>query len=139
MTTPTTADGPALLHVTIVPSELATSLAFYDAALAALGIERHSDFPDEEESDAPVDAVAYAAPRAEPMLWVVAGAESSRGLHVALQAESRVAVERFWAAATAAGGTGRQAPREWEIYRRGYFGAIVADPDGNLIEAVVSE
>ncbi len=27
----------------------------------------------------------------------------------------------------------------WEIYRRGYFGAIVADPDGNLVEAVVRE
>ena len=44
-------------------------------------------------------------------------------------------VERFHRAGLAHGGRSAQAPRRWEIYRPGYFGAIVTDPDGNLVEA----
>lgn len=120
-------------------TDLAATLAFYDAALAAVGIGRHSDFPDEEESDADVDAVAYAAPEHEPVLWVVAGPRATGGAHLAFAAPSRAAVRRFWSDGLAAGGQGRQAPRDWEIYRPGYFGALLADPDGNLVEAVTAE
>ena len=139
MTSPPPPRPSALLHVTLVAADLAASLAFYDAALAAIGIQRHSDFPDEEESDADVDAVGYSAPDAEPVLWVVAGTRATTGAHVAVAAPSRAAVARFWADGLAAGGHGRQAPRTWEIYRPGYFGALLADPDGNLVEAVTSE
>jgi hypothetical protein len=51
----------------------------------------------------------------------------------------RAQVDAFFAAATRAGGSATQAPRRWEIYRPGYYGALVADPDGNLIEALVDE
>jgi predicted lactoylglutathione lyase len=60
-------------------------------------------------------------------------------MHAAIRAASRADVEAFYTAALATGGAPRQAPRPWEIYRGGYFGAVVADPDGNLVEAAVDE
>jgi catechol 2,3-dioxygenase-like lactoylglutathione lyase family enzyme len=129
----------ALLHVTVVPGDLDASLAFYDAALAPLGLNRHSDFPDEEESEAPVEAVAYGSPDNEPVLWVITGTPPTSGLHIALAAPSRTAVDQFWRAGLAAGGRPHQAPRSSEIYRREHFGATLIDPDGNLIEAVTPD
>jgi catechol 2,3-dioxygenase-like lactoylglutathione lyase family enzyme len=142
MTSPITGDPlvtSVLLHVTVVPGDLDASLVFYDAALASLGIARHSDFSDEEEAGAPIDAVGYGAPGADPVLWVVAGLTRTTGSHLAIAASSRTAVEEFWRDGLVAGGAAQQAPRAWEIYRKGYFGAILGDPDGNLIEAVATE
>jgi hypothetical protein len=48
-------------------------------------------------------------------------------------------VEAFYAAGAAAGGRPHDAPRRWAIFRRGEFNAVVADPDGNRIEAVSGE
>lgn len=127
-----------LLHATVVAGDLARSLAFYDAALDPLGIRRHSEFPDEEEDAAPADAVAYATLGQEPILWVVTGPLPTRGLHLALRAADRTEVERFWTAGCGPG-AGRRAPRRWAIYRDGYYGAILADPDGNLVEAAARE
>jgi hypothetical protein len=58
---------------------------------------------------------------------------------VALRVGARIDVERFYAAALRAGGLSHDAPRRWPIIRRGQFNAIVADPAGNLIEAVGPE
>ena len=142
MTSPLDRDlsrASVVLHVTVVPSDLATSLAFYEAALAPLGLHRHSDFPDEEESDAPVEAVAFGRPDDEPVLWVVTGSRPTSGLHLALVAPSRSAVDQFWSAGLHAGGRAHQAPRASEIYRREHFGATLIDPDGNLLEAVTPD
>ena len=73
------------------------------------------------------------------MLWVAAGAGPTTGLHLAFRAGSAAQVEAFHAAALAAGGTSHDAPRRWPIFRRGEFNAIVADPDGNLVEAIAPE
>jgi predicted lactoylglutathione lyase len=56
-------------------------------------------------------------------------------VHLALQAESREAVDRFHEAAVAAGGMDHGAPAE-RAYHPGYYAAFVLDPDGNNIEAV---
>ncbi|MDT4934486.1 MAG: hypothetical protein QOK11_2378, partial [Pseudonocardiales bacterium] len=51
---------PATLdHATIVASGFAASLAFYDAALGALGLVRAAEFGDEEEEDADVEAAGW--------------------------------------------------------------------------------
>lgn len=55
---------------------------------------------------------------------------------MAFVAESREAVDAFHAAALAAGGTQRAAPRVREEYSPRYYAAYVNDPDGNNIEAV---
>jgi catechol 2,3-dioxygenase-like lactoylglutathione lyase family enzyme len=128
-----------LRHVTLSTATFERSLAFYDAALGALGMARVQEFGDEEEDDAPLEAAGYGVPGRSPVFWLVAGVEVSRGTHVAFGAGSRAQVDAFFVAATRVGGAATQAPRRWEIYRPGYYGALVADPDGNLVEALVDE
>jgi catechol 2,3-dioxygenase-like lactoylglutathione lyase family enzyme len=131
---------PATLdHATIVASDFAASLAFYDAALGALGLVRAAEFGDEEEEDADVEAAGWGSAGGGVMLWVVSGAAATSRVHVAFRAASRGDVEAFFAAAVAAGGVPHDAPRRWAIFRRGEFNAVVADPDRNLIEAVAGE
>jgi catechol 2,3-dioxygenase-like lactoylglutathione lyase family enzyme len=56
-------------------------------------------------------------------------------IHLAFQAKDREAVDAFYKAALAAGGTDNGPPGE-RHYHPGYYGAFVLDPDGNNIEAV---
>ncbi len=131
---------PATLnHATISASDFTASLAFYDAALGALGLERIAEFGDEEEDEFDVEAAGWAVSDSAPVLWLVAAETPTRGAHVSLRASSRADVEAFYAAALRAGGRPHDAPRRWAIYRRGEFNALVRDPDGNLVEAVAPE
>jgi catechol 2,3-dioxygenase-like lactoylglutathione lyase family enzyme len=126
-------------HVTITAADFDGSLAFYDAALSAVGLVRVAELVDEEEDDPQVEAAAWGRPDGPGMVWLVTGPHATRGLHVRLRADSRRQVETFHAAALDAGGTAFAAPRRWALYRTGEFNAIVADPAGNLIEAVAGE
>ncbi|MCW2496810.1 VOC family protein [Jatrophihabitans sp.] len=130
---------PRLDHITVTAGDFATSLAFYDATLGALGWVRSLELGDEEEDDPAVEVAGWGPPDEPVALWLVTGAVATRGLHVALAVGAVDAVERMYAAALASGGVGHDAPRRWPIIRRGEFNAIVADPDGNLIEAVAPE
>ncbi len=86
-----------------------------------------------------VEAAAWGTPDGVGVLWLVAGERATSGLHVCLRTDSREQVETFYDQAVRSGGLAQAAPRRWTIYRRGEFNAIVADPDGNLIEAVAPE
>jgi len=125
-------------HVTITSTDFAAGLAFYDAALGALGLGRVVELGDEEDHDAGLEAAGW-GDGGWAVLWLVAGTVPTTGLHVSLRADARADVEAFHAAALAAGGRSHDAPRRWAIFRRGQFNAIVADPAGNLIEAVAPE
>jgi catechol 2,3-dioxygenase-like lactoylglutathione lyase family enzyme len=127
--------------VTITASDLTPALAWYDAALGAIGWTRVDELVDEEEDDAPVEAVGWAPPGEPARVWVVAGPpeRATTGLHLRLPANSRAQVETFHAAAVAAGGRAVAAPRRWTPYRTGEFAATVADPAGNRLEAVGPE
>ncbi len=128
-----------LSQVTVTTSDFVASAAFYDAALGALGMSRVVEFGDEEEGDAVAEVAAWAAADEPAMFWLVAGPQSTRELHAEFAAEDRMAVDRFHESAVAAGGTSRAAPRRWVIYRRGRYGAIVCDPDGNAVEVTAAE
>jgi catechol 2,3-dioxygenase-like lactoylglutathione lyase family enzyme len=130
--------GAVLDHVTVTASDFAASLRFYDATLEPLGLHRLHELGDEEEDDPAVEVAAYGRDDAAA-LWLTAGRVATSGVHLAFRAESASQVERFHAAALAAGGTSHDAPRRWPIFRRGQFNAIVRDPDGNLIEAIGPE
>jgi catechol 2,3-dioxygenase-like lactoylglutathione lyase family enzyme len=125
-------------HVTVTASDFAASLRFYDAALGALGMQRLHELGDEEEDDAAVEVAAYGT-NDRAAVWVVTGAAPTTSMHVAFRAASAAQVAAFHARALAAGGSSHDAPRRWPIYRRGDFNAIVADPDGNLLEAISAE
>jgi catechol 2,3-dioxygenase-like lactoylglutathione lyase family enzyme len=113
--------GRLIDHVHLRVTDLEKSRTFYRALLEALGRSFTSESPRHFNSDE---------------LWVdaVSGGPPSR-LHLAFQAESREVVQRFHAAALAAGGRDNGAPGE-RSYHPGYYGAFVLDPDGNNLEAV---
>lgn len=130
----------SLSHVTISAADFGGALAFYDAVLGALGLQRVAEYGDEEEDGADVEAAGWASERGrEPVLWLVAGPRPTAAAHVSFDAPGRAAVDAFYAAGLAHGGRSHDAPRRWVIYRRGRYGAQLRDPHGNVVEAVAVE
>jgi catechol 2,3-dioxygenase-like lactoylglutathione lyase family enzyme len=114
-------------HVGFGVSDYDRSKAFYERALAPLGIELLME---------PVALAAGFGRDGKPFFWIEARGPALTGLHVAFAVEDRATVDRFHAGALAAGGTDNGAPGVREIYHPHYYGAYVLDPDGNNIEAV---
>ena len=123
-------------HTGIGVADVARSAAFYDAALGALGYRRVMQLPEGDGAD----AVGYGV--TVPRFWIDRFHPHSIKQHTAFVARSRAAVEAFYAAALAAGGTGNGAPGLRDPssgYPAGYYAAFVLDPDGNNMEAVYRE
>ncbi|HZN22300.1 MAG TPA: VOC family protein [Gaiellaceae bacterium] len=112
--------GRLLDHLHLRVSDVGASKRFYAGALAPLGLGITSEGDGWFSADE---------------LFVSADGPPTSGLHIAFQAEDRDAVERFYAAALAAGGRDNGAPGE-RSYHPGYYAAFVLDPDGTNVEAV---
>lgn len=63
----------------------------------------------------------------------------TRGLHVGFRASSREMVDAFWKAGTEAGYRDDGEPGLRTVYGPGYYGCFLLDPDGNSVEAVVTD
>lgn len=115
-------------HVAIQCADMNASAAFYDAALAPLGVSRLMDFG---------DVIGFGTGD-KPDFWI--GKQSTgngfRESHLAFAASDRAAVRAFFEAATNAGAEVLHEPRVWPEYHDSYYGAFVRDPDGNNVEAV---
>jgi catechol 2,3-dioxygenase-like lactoylglutathione lyase family enzyme len=133
----------ALAGVTLGSNDIARSRAFYAAALAPLGlrplVEREAEVglgrPGAE--DAPRGASRDAG---EASVWLLKPfnglpATWGNGTHVAFLADSREAVEDFYKAGLAAGGSDEGAPGLRLRYGDDYYGAYLRDPDGNKLQA----
>jgi catechol 2,3-dioxygenase-like lactoylglutathione lyase family enzyme len=117
-------------HLSFGVADLARAARFYDAALAALGFVRVWTNP---------DGVGYGAPGGGDKLALFARADAvapGAGFHLAFDAASPEAVDRFHAAAIAAGGTDNGPPGLRPHYSPTYYAAFVIDPDGYRLEAV---
>jgi catechol 2,3-dioxygenase-like lactoylglutathione lyase family enzyme len=117
-------------HLSFGVADLARAARFYDAALAALGFVRVWTNP---------DGVGYGAPGGGDKLALFARADAAppgAGFHLAFDAASPGAVDRFHAAAIAAGGTDNGPPGLRPHYSPTYYAAFVIDPDGYRLEAV---
>jgi catechol 2,3-dioxygenase-like lactoylglutathione lyase family enzyme len=117
-------------HLSFGVSNLERALAFYDAALAPLGLTRvwTND-----------DAAGYGPPGRGDLLALKRRPGASPpgpGFHLAFNAPSREAVEAFHAAAVRAGGRGNGAPGLRPHYGPTYYAAFVIDPEGYPLEAV---
>ncbi len=112
-------------HIRLAVSDLDASRAFYERALAPLGIGVVTEFP---------GAVGFGRD-GKPSFWIGEGPPSGP-MHVAFLAPDRAAVDAFHREALAAGGRDNGAPGLREIYHPTYYGAFVYDPDGNNAEAV---
>jgi catechol 2,3-dioxygenase-like lactoylglutathione lyase family enzyme len=121
-----------LLYVTIGSNNLERAQAFYDAALAPLGLKRRKQ--DDVE-------IGYGAENdSRCRLWVVTpydrnAATIGNGSMVALDAQSRADVDAFYKAALAHGGTDEGAPG-LRPFHESFYAAYVRDPDGNKLSAV---
>ncbi len=118
-------------HVGLKVRDLAKSVAFYRAALGALG---HSVGSQGE-------GYAGLGPKGAPALWLYESAAtsasaSSAGAHVAFRAPDRASVQRFHAQGLAAGGRDNGAPGLRPDYSADYYAAFLIDPDGHNVEAV---
>lgn len=117
-------------HLSFGVRDLDRATAFYDAALAPLGVVRVW---------ANARGAGFGPPGGQDKLalFVAPGATSpGPGFHLAFDAPSRAAVDTFHAAALAAGGTDRGAPGLRPHYGATYYAAFVLDPDGHKLEAV---
>jgi catechol 2,3-dioxygenase-like lactoylglutathione lyase family enzyme len=115
-------------HMGFAVSDYGRSKAFYEEALAPLGVTILLE---------PAGEAAGFGEDGKPFFWIEARGRAVKGrLHVAFGVEDRETVDAFHAAALRAGGTDNGAPGVREIYHPNYYGAYVLDPDGNNIEAV---
>jgi catechol 2,3-dioxygenase-like lactoylglutathione lyase family enzyme len=118
---------PKLDHIGLDVRDYAASKAFYEQALAPLGMRCIME---------PVEGVGGFG-EDFPFFWIgqrARGPES--GTHVTFTAADRETVDAFHEAALAAGGRDNGGPGIREIYHPTYYGAFVLDPDGNNVEAV---
>lgn len=116
--------GRLIDHVHLIARDIEATKRFYVAALGALGRKIEGEGEGYFWSDE---------------IFVSTDAMSTTGathVHVAFQAPDRATVDRFHAAAIAAGGKDHGKPGVRKEYHEGYYAAFVIDPDGNNIEAV---
>jgi catechol 2,3-dioxygenase-like lactoylglutathione lyase family enzyme len=120
-------------HIGLAVSDIARSRAFYEAALAPLGIRTIAVLTPEQ-----TEAQGTAVMMGDDEIFFVIGDNErpGEGTHVAFRAVSRAAVDAFHAAALAAGGRDKGAPGIRPHYGADYYAAFVFDPDGINVEAV---
>jgi catechol 2,3-dioxygenase-like lactoylglutathione lyase family enzyme len=119
----------SLDHVSIQAGDYQRSIAFYEKALAPLGITGMLNFGGDGWH-----TIGFGDAR--PFFWIGTGTALTGKLHVAFTARSRDEVDAFYAAAIAAGGSDNGPPGLRPNYHANYYGAFVLDPDGHNIEAV---
>ena len=116
-------------HLGLNVTDYATSKAFYERALAPLGLECLLE-------PLPV-ACGFGSPEErKPFFWISTRGPAQTGVHVAFAVPDRATVDAFHAAALAAGATDNGGPGIREIYHPNYYGAFVLDPNANNVEAV---
>jgi catechol 2,3-dioxygenase-like lactoylglutathione lyase family enzyme len=114
-------------HIGLKVKDVAASIRFYKAALGGLGYVLCS----QDESGAGF------GPQGEPALWLyLANGKAPGGVHVALRAPDRAAVDKFHQDGMKAGGRDHGAPGLRADYSPKYYAAFLLDPDGNNVEAV---
>ncbi|WP_299909138.1 VOC family protein [uncultured Paracoccus sp.] len=121
-------------HIGYPVSDLAASRAFYEQALAPLGISVIMEVT--EEMTGGHGAHLGLGRDGNPFFWIGSGKPAATGVHLAFAAPDRATVDAVHAAALAAGGRDNGAPGLRPDYHPNYYGAFILDPDGNNIEAV---
>jgi len=114
-------------HIGLKVKDLDAAVLSYSTALAPLGHVLCTKG----------DSYAGLGPTGEPALWLYAAKDAKGpGVHVALRARDRAAVERFHREGLKAGGRDNGGPGIRADYSPNYYAAFLLDPDGNNVEAV---
>jgi catechol 2,3-dioxygenase-like lactoylglutathione lyase family enzyme len=111
-------------HIGLPVRDLEVARRFYRAALAPLGHVQD-------------DSGTGFGPKGSPALWLYETKDKGASrTHLAFQAKTRAAVERFYRAGLEAGAKDNGKPGLRADYSPTYFAAFLIDPDGNNVEAV---
>lgn len=121
-------------HLNIGVADVEVSAAFYDQALAPLGIKRFFDFP-AGQTDSKQRIVGYGKENDRPVLWLIDQQTVGTHTHLALQAANREQVDAFYKAALEAGASDHGKPGV-RFYHPHYYGGFVIDPNGINLEVV---
>ena len=118
-------------HMSIHVKDFEKMSAYYERVLGTVGYVKGIEYPgglqlvDESDGDS---------------VWISPAEEGHEPAptHLAWRAQDAAAVQAFYDAALAAGGTdnGKPGPRD---YHPGYYACFVHDPEGNNIEAVLHD
>jgi catechol 2,3-dioxygenase-like lactoylglutathione lyase family enzyme len=122
-------------HIFITVSDLSRSIAFYEQALAPLGIFHVLDYDGKDGPPGHPDLKGFGHD-GRIFFWLKSGKADHRAAHVGFVAKSEAEVDAFHAAALAAGATDHGAPGARLYYDPRYYAANVLDPDGYSLEAV---
>lgn len=114
-----------IAHISLPVSNHETAKKFYTKALLPVGYKPHLEFD---------DATGFME-GGHTSFWIVKKEKVEPG-HVAFEATSRAAVERFYSEALVAGGKDNGKPGYRKEYWPGYYAAFILDADGHNIEAV---
>ena len=121
-------------HVGFAVADAERSKAFYEQALAPLGISLIMSVTP-EQTGAGGTAHGFGSD-GKPFFWVGDNERVGEGTHVAFEVDNRAKVHAFHEAALAAGGRDNGGPGLRPHYHPNYYAAFVFDPDGANIEAV---
>jgi catechol 2,3-dioxygenase-like lactoylglutathione lyase family enzyme len=127
-------------HMGVSPTDIESARRFYDAALKPLGVTCLMEVTSEQTGG--YHGVGYGTGR-KPFFWLSSNSRNAapevrcgEGVHIAFEAESRAAVDAFYAAAMAQGARDNGPPGVRPHYHAAYYAAFVIDPDGVNVEAV---
>ena len=122
-------------HVFLSVSDVDRSIAFYQRALAPLGIVHLYDFDGADGPPGHPDLKGFGRD-GRIFFWLRPGQADARAAHVGFIADSQAQVDGFYAAAMAVGARDNGAPGARVYYDPRYYAAGVFDPDGSSLEAV---
>ncbi|RAS01393.1 VOC family protein [Ensifer adhaerens] len=125
-------------HVFISVSDIDRSIAFYEAALAPLGIVNAHDYEGTDGPPGHPDLKGFGA-NGRVFFWLREGVVEGRAAHVGFVADGISQVDAAFAAAMTAGASEIHPPGAQLHYDPHYYAAQVRDPDGYSLEFVYKE
>ena len=126
--------GSTIDHMGIGVPDISHAQAFYELVLRPLGITLMMSSQADPLGSKP-RRLGFGS-EGKPFLWLHDAPVPSQGVHIALIADSREAVDAFHAAGIAAGGQDNGAPGIRPHYHSSYYAAYVLASEGVNLEAV---
>lgn len=122
-------------HIFLTVSDLARSVAFYEAVLRNVGIVVRHDYDGKDGPPGHPDLKGFGA-NGRIFFWLRSGTPVPGVVHVGFVAHSEAEVRAAHAAALAAGGTEIHGPGPQLHYDPRYYAAQLRDPDNYSLEFV---
>lgn len=122
-------------HIFLTVSDLARSVAFYEAVLPMLGITTRHDYEGKNGPPGHPDLEGFGA-NGRIFFWLRTGTPHPEAVHVGFVADSEEMVNAAFSSALAAGATEIHSPGPQVHYDPRYYAAQVRDLDGYSLEFV---